>query len=209
MNRHRTPRRLARTAALIVAVTFATTFVDGSRAAPSDDARVCPSSADAYDLRLQALTGPRGADVTVSVDAISGCALPDAIKKVQLKTFAADGSLERTRNLFDVDAQAGVTRGLDLGDVPRDRRIEADILVEARTSNRTYVLRGSTRTLLRPDLVVENVVVPQQTLVGKPVVARAVIRERNGDVGADAFVSLSAIPGRPSRSSSRRPGVSP
>ncbi|HEV8685960.1 MAG TPA: hypothetical protein VGQ84_01700, partial [Gaiellaceae bacterium] len=35
----------------------------------------------------------------------------------------------------------------------------------------------------------------QQTLVGKPVVISAVIGERNGDVGATAVVSMSAIPG--------------
>src|SRR5215211_7957776 len=49
--------------------------------------------------------------------------------------------------------------------------------------------------VLRPDLVVEEIIAPQQSRVGKPVVVRAVIAERNGDVGADAVVSLSAIPG--------------
>jgi hypothetical protein len=196
MNRHLWPRTLGRTAAMIVAATFATTFVDGSRAAPSDDARVCPNSADdAYDMRMQALTGPKGADVIVSVAATSGCALPDAIKKVQLKTFAADGSLESTRNLTDVGARDGVSHAIDLGDVPRDRRIEADVLVQTGSPERTHVLRGATKTLLRPDLVVEEITAPQQTLVGKPVVVTAVIAERNGDVGARADVSLSAIPG--------------
>jgi hypothetical protein len=60
---------------------------------------------------------------------------------------------------------------------------------------RTFPLRGSTTTLLRPDLVVEQITSPQQALVGKPVAISAVIAERNGDVGATADVSLSAIPG--------------
>jgi hypothetical protein len=117
------------------------------------------------------------------------------LKKIQLKTFDADGSLARTRNLFDVNAPDGVAEEINLGDLPRNRRVEAEVLVQAGTSERTYVLRGATRTLLRPDLVVEEITAPQQTLVGKPVVVRAVIGERNGDVGATAAVSLSAIPG--------------
>jgi hypothetical protein len=196
MNRHLKLGRLGRIASLIVAAGLATTFATVSRAAPADDARVCPSSTDdAYDVHLGALTGPAGADLTITVAAAAGCARPDVLKKIQLKTFAADGSLDRARNLFDVDASGGVARGIDLGDVPRDRRIEADVLVQTGTPKRTDVLRGATRTLLRPDLVVEEIIAPQQTLVGRTVVVRAVIGERNGDVGADALVSLSAIPG--------------
>jgi hypothetical protein len=182
-------------AALLAAAACLTIFAGPSRAAPLDDSAGCPTSGEnPYDLRLRALTGPAGADLTVDVAADAGCAKPPQIlRKIQLKTFAADGSLERTRNLFDVDALGGVTKEIHLGDVPRGRRIEADVLVQ--TTKRTQVLRGATRTLLRPDLVVEQVIAPQQTLLGKPVVVRAVIGERNGDVGADAVVSLSAIPG--------------
>ena len=181
-------------AALVVAAAFATTFAGTSRAAPADDARVCPSSTDdAYGMQLRALTGPDGADLTVKVNAASGCAVPHALKKVQLKTFAEDGKLDSARNLFDVNAPSGVAEAIALGRIPRDRRIEVDILVDGGT--KTHILRGSTKTLLRPDLVVADVIATQQTLVGKPVVVRAVIGERNGDVGADAIVSLSAIPG--------------
>jgi hypothetical protein len=196
MNRHLQLPSGRRTAALLVVAAIGATFAGASRAAPADDATVCPSATDdAYDMRLRALTGPAGADLRISVAATAGCARPQELKKIQLKTFAADGSLERTRNLFDVDAPGGVANAIDLGDVPRDRQIEADVLVQTGTSKRTQVLRGVTRTLLRPDLVVEEIIAPQQSLVGKPVVVRAVIGERNGDVGADALVSLSAIPG--------------
>jgi hypothetical protein len=194
MNRQLKPLRLRRMAALVVAAAFATTFAGASRAAPADDARVCPSSTDdAYGMQLRALTGPDGADLSVKVNAASGCAVPHALKKVQLKTFAEDGKLDSARNLFDVDAPSGVAEAIALGRIPRDRRIEVDILVDG--GRQTHVLRGSTKTLLRPDLVVANVIATQQTLVGKPVVVRAVIRELNGDVGADAVVSLSANPG--------------
>jgi hypothetical protein len=183
-------------AALIAVAAVATTFAGASRAAPADDAAVCPTSGDdAYAMRLRALTGPAGADLTVNVAATAGCARPHELKKIQIKTFASEGSLERTRNVFDVAAPGGATKEIDLGNIPRDRRVEADVLVQTGTPARTHVLRGATRTLLRPDLVVEQVIAPEQTLVGKPVVVRAVIGERNGDAGARAELSLSAIPG--------------
>jgi hypothetical protein len=195
MKGHLQQGRWGRKAALAVAAVFAATFVGATGTAHADDSAPCASSTEApYSLELKALTGPAGADLTVSVAATSECALPDVLKKIQLKTFAADGSLDRTRNLKDVQAQGGVAKDIELGNVPRERRIEADVLVQTGTPPRTYVLRGTTKTLLRPDLVVEEIT-PQQTLVGKPVVISAVIGERNGDVGATAVVSMSAIPG--------------
>jgi hypothetical protein len=180
-------------AALAVAALFAATFVGTTGAARAGNSGACPTEAP-YTMDLNALTGPAGADLTVSVAATSGCAVPAELKKIQLKTFAADGSLDQTRNLTDVEAPGGIAKDIDLGDVPRGRRIEADVLVQTETPSRTYVLRGSTNTLLRPDLVVEEIT-PQQTLAGKPVVISAVIGERNGDVGATALVSVSALPG--------------
>jgi hypothetical protein len=181
--------------AVLAVAAFAMTFTGATSAARADDPALCPSSTEApYSMQLKALTGPPGADLTVSVAAAPACALPEVLKKIQLKMFAADGSLAGTRNLKDVQAPGGVAKDIDLGDVPRERRIEADVLVQTGTPSRTYVLRGTTQTLLRPDLVVEAIS-PQQTLVGKPVVISAVIAERNGDVGATAVVSMSAIPG--------------
>jgi hypothetical protein len=178
-----------------VAAVFTATFVGATGAARADDPAPCTSSTETpYSMQLDALTGPAGADLTISVAAASGCALPEVFKKIQLKAFAPDGAVEQTRNLTDVSAPGGIAKDIDLGELPRDRRIEAVVLVQTGTPERTYVLRGTTRTLLRPDLVVEEIT-PQQTLVGKPVVISAVIAERNGDVGAAAVVSMSAIPG--------------
>jgi hypothetical protein len=188
MNRFLQEGSWARRAALVVAATVAATFVVAAGAARAADPAPC------YSMDLQALTGPAGADLTVSVGAVAGCAVPDVLKKVQLRTFSADGSHVGTSNLTDVDAPGGVAKGIRLGDVPRGWQIEADVLVQTEASQRMYVLRGTTRALLRPDLIVEEIA-PQQTLAGKPVVITAVIAERNGDVGATAAVSVSAIPG--------------
>jgi hypothetical protein len=180
---------------LVAAVILTAVLAGGAGAARADDADPCTSSSQApYGLQLTALTGPAGTDLTIRVTAASGCAVPEVLKKVQVKTFSADGSLARTRNLSDVEAPGGVAKDIDLGDVPRDRRLEDEVLSQTGTPQRTYVVRETTRTLLRPDLVIEAIS-PQQALVNRPVVISAVIAERNGDVGATAAVTMSAIPG--------------
>jgi len=186
--------RSAGSAAITVAAVLASALVAAAGARADDS--TCPSSTgDAYRMKLQALTGPAGADLTLTVDAaVDGCAVPKALKKIQVKTYAADGTLERTRNFTDRDAPKGVAN-IDLGELPRDRRVEADVLVDPGTSPRTYVVHAATKTLLRPDLVVTKVVSKKQTLVGSPVSVTAVIAEQNGDVGATATAHLSAIPG--------------
>jgi hypothetical protein len=153
---------------------------------------VTPASA-AYSMELQALTGPQGADARLAFTAAQGCAEVGTLKNVQLKIFAADGSKEDVVNLKDVPAPGGVAT-IDLGHLERAQRITAHVLVQTGTPERTYVVLGETTTKLRPDLAVEEIT-PQQALVNKPVFVTAVIRERNGDVGAKAVVSLSALPG--------------
>jgi hypothetical protein len=180
-------------AAAVLAVVVAAIFSGTSSTARAEDPVTCVTSDSPYSMQLQALTGPSAADLTVRVAAATGCPLPDALKKIQLKTFAADGTLARTRNLTDVAAPGGVAKAIDLGTVPRARRVDVEVLIQP-TPDRTYVLRGTTTTLLRPDLVVESVA-PPQTLAGRPVVINAVVGERNGDVGANATVTMSAVPG--------------
>ena len=46
-------------------------------------------------MKLTALTGPDGADVTVSVDVDAGspCVMPDGLEKVQVKTLTLTARL--------------------------------------------------------------------------------------------------------------------
>jgi hypothetical protein len=164
-------------------------------AARAGNAPTCPSSTDTpYGMHLRALTGAAGADMTVTITtAVAGCDVPTALKKVQLKVLDADGTIASTRNVNDVAAVGGDAT-IDLGQVPRQRRVQADVLVQTGTPERTYVLRGETTTLLRPDLVVRSIT-PKQALVGKPFTVSVVVAERNGDVGAAATVTISAVPG--------------
>ena len=156
----------------------------------------CPNSvATPYSMQLQALTGPGGADlrVAVSVDPASNCVTPDTLKTVQLKTFDPAEHFAWIRSVQDVPAPGGVA-DLDLGLIPHNRRIDAEVQVQAGTQSGTVVLRGTTKTLTRPDLVVQSIT-PKQALVGTSFTVNAVIAERNGDAGASADVTLSAIPG--------------
>ena len=67
------------------------------------------SAAGTYVLHMQALTGPRGSDATLSVDSpYAECTVPTTFKKILLKTYDTDGSLDRTSNISDVEAPGGV-----------------------------------------------------------------------------------------------------
>jgi hypothetical protein len=194
--KHDQLQRWLQRVACVIGVISAITAV-GAPEARADDIGACPNAVDApYGMQLKALTGPGGADLTVAlvVDERSKCTVPDTLKKIQLKTFEADGTLASTRNVTDVPASGGIAKDIDLGRVPRDRRIDVAVLLQTEAAERTFVVHGTTTTLLRPDLVVREIT-PQQALAGRPFTLTAVIAERNGDVGASADVLLSTVPG--------------
>jgi hypothetical protein len=156
----------------------------------AEDAPSCPSATkDAYSLQLRALTGPQETHATVEVDAKPGCQAVERLKKVQLKIFAADGSLADVQNLTDIAAPGG-TASIAVGDLGRGRRLEADVLVQSGTPPRTYVLREETVVRLGPDLAVTGVFAPPQTLTVRPVDVVVDVEELNGDTGASAYVRL-------------------
>ena len=144
---HRTRRRLA------AGVCAAAVFAVPAAVVHADNVPSCFSPASAaYSMELTALTGPAGADLHARHDRVHRLPLPDSLKKVELTVIAPDGSKDALK-FTQVAAPAGVAR-IDLGPVPRDRRISANVLVQTGTPERTYVVRGDTTTHLRPDLVV-------------------------------------------------------
>jgi hypothetical protein len=151
-----------------------------------------PGGDPAYRVSLRSLTGPAGADLRVRVARApdSGCAVPDTLKKVQVKIFALDGTLTSTRNLDDVAAPDG-SADLRLGTVARHQEVSTDVLVQSADETRTYVLRSVTKTLLRPDLVVKETTAPRIVFATRTFDVTARISELNGDVGASATVTLS------------------
>jgi hypothetical protein len=150
----------------------------------------CSTSGDKpYSLELSALTAPRGATIRLTVKPAEGCAPPETLESVQLKTFAADGSRENVRDHTGVAAPGGVA-SFELGPLERDRLVKAQVQFETDSGPRTYVVRGQTTARLRPDLAVASVQAPTQTLTTRPIDVRAEIAELNGDTGADATVRL-------------------
>ena len=143
--------RRARVRTTACALAAACAAAVGASAARAEDEPGCPSSTDApYRMQLRALTGPAGADLTIAIDTdVAGCAIPAELKKVQLKTYSSDGSLDTTRNLTDVAARGGVA-SVDLGQVPRNRKVEASVLVQANGTARTFVVRGEATTRSGP-----------------------------------------------------------
>jgi hypothetical protein len=183
--------RKARLAAVLAAALASIT----PAAARADDTQTCPSSTDdAYSMTAGALTGPGRTDVTLTVTAAPGCDSANSVKHIQIKTFTADGAVATVRNLHDRDAEDGIVE-LQLPRVTRGRRIEVDAEVQTGTPARTYVVRDTTTSLLRPDLVVREVQAPASTLDASPFVVTAVIQELNGDVGATAHATLAGALG--------------
>ena len=159
-------------------------------AASAADPTSCVSPTEApYSMSLASLTGPGGAELALHVDAPTGCTTVETLQHVQLKVFNGDGSLDDVTNLRDVPSPGG-TATLELGPVPRSRRVAVQVLVQTGTPGRTEVLRAETTTRLRPDLVIEAVYAPPQTLTTRPVDVSVTIAERGGDSDATATVSL-------------------
>lgn len=97
-----------------------------------------------FAIASYALTRPDGAELTLRVaPASAGCAAPDSLKKVQLKTFALDGSLASVRNVDDVPSPGG-RADLNLGTLALGQLVRADVLVQTGEPERTYVLRTDT-----------------------------------------------------------------
>ena len=98
------------------------------------------------------LTGPAGATLTLRVATAEGCAAPNELKKLQIKTFVGE-KLEDVRNLKDVALLSGVAT-IELRQLARGSRIESDALIQWGDTNRTWQARSETNALLRPDLTV-------------------------------------------------------
>jgi hypothetical protein len=143
----------------------------------ADAARTQPCGPTGYRLGLQALTGPAGADLTVRVvRRARRCALPRAVDV----TAVVAGHRVRYAHV----AASGGLVSVPLGRVARRRSVTAT------AGFLGLVLRGSTRVLLRPDLVFASVRVAPVVVKGQLFTVSAVVRERNRDVGATAKLTL-------------------
>src|SRR5690349_295385 len=97
-------------------------------------------------LGAQALIGPARTDLGVHVETTPGCAPITTIKKLQVKLFAADGTVQDVLNLKDVDPSADVRLvRLDSG-----QKVGVEALTQDGNSSRTSVTRAAATARLRP-----------------------------------------------------------
>jgi hypothetical protein len=142
-----------------------------------------------YTLQQTVLTGPQGADLTLEIGTAPGSEPIEVLEKVRLKILAAKGAKKQVRVFEDVPAPGGVAN-IGLGPLERGRQVRSRIVMRGERPRRTYELVGETTSLLRPDLAVEAVQGPAQTLTTRPIDVSAEIAELNGDTAATATVTL-------------------
>jgi hypothetical protein len=154
-------------------------------ALPAGRAQAAPDQtcdASSYRVGVRSLTGPPRADLTIRITAVTpNCELPGTLSRIQVTIGA-----RRKVNLSNVPSPSG-TATVTLGRVRRLQRVSASI-----TFGSQIVVKRTTRTLLKPDLVLSSVTAPKVELSGKPVFVTAAVRQRTRDVRATATVAITA-----------------
>ena len=141
-------------------------------------------AAKSYRLALRSLTGPPRGRLTIRVIARkSGCELPGTLTGVQV-TIGKRTKLA-FQNLPSPDGLATVK----VGRVPRLRPVAATVTFG---EPEHIVLRGATRTLLEPDLVLASVTAPKVGLTGRPFYVTASVRQRTRDVRVRTTATVTA-----------------
>jgi hypothetical protein len=150
-------------------------------AGPASAVAVQACDASAYSLKLQSLTGPPRADLTIRITtALPDCELPAALDHVEA-TISGKRKVSRDA----VPAVEG-SATLPLGRVARLQRVAATVTFGDVT------LTGQARTLLKPDLVLVSLKTNKVSLVGRAFFVSAAIRNRTRDVGTTATVTVTA-----------------
>jgi hypothetical protein len=153
----------------------------GARATPAQ----CPGSA--YALALRSLTGPAGADLIIRVASKTpDCLPPQSFSEANITIYALGGRTQRTLARTDIAAPGG-TVTLHIGKVERRQRVAASVV-----ANPELVLRGRTRTLLRPDLVLTSVRAPRQILSERGFTLAVRVTARTADVATSATVTATS-----------------
>jgi hypothetical protein len=171
------------TAWLALATASAILAVGGTAASARAGAT---SASGPYSMTLTALTGPQGGSLAIAVVADPAFPAVETLAQVHVETSTADdGSLE----FKNVPVEHGIA-SVDLGQLDRGSLVGVQVLIRSSTPARTYVLRGETTALLRPDLVVTAIHAPMQTLTTRPIDVQAEIAEVNGDTAGTATATL-------------------
>jgi hypothetical protein len=124
----------------------------------------------------------------------SGAITPAMASQVQLKSFDAVGKLHWTKTFQNVAlqqrAQNQSVGNVQSNDAVPHQPVKVKMQVPYSGGTNTEVIYGATVVLLRPDLAVENLIVPAVAEPCQVVNIMATIRELNGDLGASAYAWL-------------------
>lgn len=147
-----------------------------------------------YTLTVEALQDVRHhTDVIASITAADGYTAPAKASHVQLKSYAADGTLQWTKNVFDVPLTAASQTGTAVqgySDMVRYQPVSALVQVQDEQSVAMQNLTAAATVKLRPDLETDTITAPARVRVDEPVNIGALVRELNGDLGAHTDVEL-------------------
>lgn len=158
------------------------------------DAGVKPATGRSGSAAIQAraLRGQFDTEVQVTTGQFDGAAAPlGTLDKVQLKLFAADGNVAVVDN-FRKGGIAGGYGSFNYDWPARGTHVQVQANVSGIDPKRTDIVTADTAVVLRPDLAVSSLTVPQQAYVGSSVTIAAAVREINGDLGAHADCVLRA-----------------
>ncbi len=144
-----------------------------------------------FDLQLRALNGPSSTDIYINVTScdLQKYPLPDKLKKVQIKLKSRRGKHAYVKNYKSVDLSNG-SAVITVADPLANNLLEVSAHIKTKKSVNEKILKGETAVVLRPDLIVSDVLHPDTLNSGAPFGIEAYITEINMQTGAKANVAL-------------------
>lgn len=134
-------------------------------------------------------SGETDVEVTTGALDVADSVAPGALTRVQIATIDGQGHRLTTKEYPNLTTESGYINFVYAG-LPRGQMLRIDANVAGVDAIRTDVVSATPKVKLRPDVVVQRVSSPPQTLTGVPVVISAIVAERNQDVGARATCAL-------------------
>jgi hypothetical protein len=180
-------RRIGYLAISAVIALVATGPAAGSRAVALSDASAGGGSR--YSMELTALGSSTATYLRIEIRPRAGGHKPTRLEVVTIRTRSphrAESSLTILRNISVSDGVADI----EVRPLPARTRVVVDVHASSGTPRRPFALEADASVRLLPDIVVASVSAPAQTLTTRPVDVVAEVAERNGDMGAEATVSL-------------------
>lgn len=130
----------------------------------------------------------------ITLEALKGQAVTDLLihvpsditetKKIQVKAYDAAGSPRFSRNVVNITPVNGIV-SLQFDDLQRGDHVTVRLQTE-----QYGWLDNSTTVLNRPDLIIASAATAGKVVSGDTLVVNVSVQEKNGDLGAEAVVSL-------------------